>query len=266
MKSLFFPGVLLLISLSVFAGHEDHNCSRHRFFQSAEVPTHVKDSALLLYDVSHYAISLEVTDSSTFIKGYTEITARAINNISELKFELRNSMSIDSVFLDGARTENYMHQSDLVNIDPGTVIPAGNLFSARIYYKGSGGQGGFFSGISNRKDAQTGKYVTYTLSEPFAARDWYACKQVLHDKADSADIWLTVGEGLMAGSNGLLQGIDSLENDRLRFRWKTRYPVAYYLLSLSVSEYQDYSFLYKTRQQSGFNPGPELYLRYPRFL
>jgi aminopeptidase N len=79
------------------------------------------------------------------------------------------------------------------------------------------------------------------LSEPFHAKDWFVCKQVLSDKADSAYIFITVDTSLMAGSNGTLANISSLSDSTRRFEWKTRYPVAFYLLSFSVSDYQDYS-------------------------
>jgi len=30
-------------------------------------------------------------------------------------------------------------------------------------------------------------------------------------------------------------------NGKLRYEWKTKYPIDYYLLSFAVAEYQDYS-------------------------
>jgi aminopeptidase N len=166
----------------------------------------------------------------------------AVEDLDEVVFELSIGMKVDSVFIDGEKVPAYSHGKDLVRITPEVTLEAGKQFSTRIFYQGTGGQYGFFSGISNRIDGLWGKRVTYTLSEPFHAMDWFACKQVLTDKADSAYVYLTVADHLKAGSNGLLAGVDNLPGNKVRYRWETRYPIAFYLLSLSVSEYIDYSY------------------------
>ncbi len=245
MKRYFLPAIIALLPILCLAETTDLDCSGHRAFNLKSVPTHVQDSALLKYDVSHYGISLNVTDSNTYISGFTDIQATALEQIQELVFELKSVMEVDSVFFGGQKLSSFTHEHDLIKFSPASPVLMDDLFVVRVYYNGSGEKGGFFSGISNKTDSQWGTRVTYTLSEPFAARDWFVCKQVLNDKADSADVWLTVAEGLMAGSNGKLVEIDSLDENELRFHWKTLYPTAYYLLSLSVSNYQDYSIYTK---------------------
>ena len=47
----------------------------------------------------------------------------------------------------------------------------------------------------------------------------------------------------MAGSdssNGLLQEVIDLPANKKQFRWKTRYPMAYYLASIAIANYQEY--------------------------
>jgi len=202
--------------------------------------TYVKDSALLDYDVGFYWIDIEVSDTSTFVRGNTSVHARAVKNIDELVFELSTDHRIDSIIVNGIKQSSFRHEDDLIRIDLPSSISG--EFRACIYYEGTGGQNSFFAGISNRLDYWWNKRVTYTLSESFNAHDWFVCKQVLTDKADSAYIFLTTPDRLKAGSNGILSGIDSLSGNRLKYKWKTRYPIAYYLLSLSVAAYQDYSF------------------------
>jgi aminopeptidase N len=63
----------------------------------------------------------------------------------------------------------------------------------------------------------------------------------LSDKADSAYIFLTCNNNLKAGSNGLLTNIVPLPGNKLRYEWKTYYPIDYYLLSFTVSTYQEYN-------------------------
>ena len=75
--------------------------------------------------------------------------------------------------------------------------------------------------------------------------NWFPCKQVLPDKADSAYIFLTTDRSLKAGSNGLLENTVELSGNRIRYEWKTRYPIAYYLISYAVADYYDYSYYVK---------------------
>jgi len=83
--------------------------------------------------------------------------------------------------------------------------------------------------------------VTYTLSEPLNARDWFPAKQVLEDKIDSVTFSLICDKELLAGSNGLLIKVEEVGSDHM-LTWKTHYPMAYYLLSFAVADYMDYSF------------------------
>jgi aminopeptidase N len=204
--------------------------------------THVRDSGLLLYDISHYGIFLEVSDTGTNITGHTEISASMLESAAELVFELSSELEVDSISLGDIEISSWKHDSDLIRISTQLPLQVTQQLCASVWYHGDPGTSNAYRGISNRTDPVWGSRVTYTLSEPFSALDWFVCKQVLHDKADSSDVFITVDEGLMAGSNGVLAGIDSLPGGKVRFHWKSGHTIAYYLLSLAVADYQDYSF------------------------
>jgi aminopeptidase N len=55
-------------------------------------------------------------------------------------------------------------------------------------------------------------------------------------------MWITVPANLKAGSNGVLRSISNMPNTQLRYEWKTNYPIDYYLLSIAVGPYIDYSY------------------------
>ena len=195
------------------------------------------------YDVSFYFIDLEVTDKSTFIKGSVTIDVQRISGqLDVLVFELVNNYAVDSVFLQNTRIPGFTHNLDLVSIPVPSEIQHDDGFRIKIYYQGQAAQGGFFSGISNGISLTYQTRVTYTLSEPFQAREWFPSKQNLSDKADSAWIFITVDSSLMAGSNGLLTNVSSLPDGKKRYEWKTNHSIAYYLISFSVADYREYSF------------------------
>jgi len=227
---------------SVFGQEIDYkNFSETKSIRFNDLDNSLADPRLLLYDITFYYIDLEANNISTSIKGFTEIKGSSLNEISELLFELSGEVTIDSLFLNGSVDTGYIHANDLIIINPDTFINEGEYFTVRIYYHGEPGSDDFFSGISNRIDNNWNQRITYTLSEPFSAKTWFPCKQVLTDKADSAYIFITTDTSLMAGSNGLLTGITPLPGGRQRFEWKTSYPIAFYLLSFTVADYRDYS-------------------------
>lgn len=192
------------------------------------------------YDVKHYFLDIEVSNLSVDVSGevtiLSEVTATELDTFA---FELLDEMAIYGVYINGEEL-SVVRENDECFIPLNTPLSQGELFTAKIEYGGTPPTGGFFAGVTNTYDSW-GKWVTWTLSEPFAARDWWPTKQVLTDKADSAWIFLTTASTNMAGSNGLLTAITPMPDNKLRYEWKTNYPIDYYLISFAVSEYQEYN-------------------------
>ncbi len=200
-------------------------------------------AAAMDFDVKHYRIDLEVSDTSSFIRGNVCILSRAGENpLDSICLELSAFMEVDSVFLDSAAVYGIHHESDFLFVDPPGEIAPGTLFSTRIHYHGKGNEAGARGGLSNRLDDRYNARVTYSLSEPFYARDWFPCKQDLNDKADSVSIFITTSGELMAGSNGMLENVVDLPGGLIRYEWRSRYPIAYYLISVAVADYKRYDF------------------------
>ncbi|GAB3826830.1 hypothetical protein GCM10028895_38330 [Pontibacter rugosus] len=63
---------------------------------------------------------------------------------------------------------------------------------------------------------------------------------MLTDKADSVQVSVTTDAQNKVGSNGLLTHIADLPDGRKRYEWKSTYPIAYYLVSVAVSDYEEY--------------------------
>jgi aminopeptidase N len=194
------------------------------------------------YDVTFYFLDLEVNNTSIDLSGCVTVQAVLVNPETDtLVLELIDEVTVDSVLLDGDNLP-FSHSDDFVIF----ALPPGyqeeDLLEMKVFYNITGIETNRRLGIFNRETSD-GKQVTYTLSEPYYAKTWFPCKQVLSDKADSVYVFLTMADTLMAGSNGLLTHVEPLGNDRKRYEWKSYYPVAYYLPSFSVANYMDYSFM-----------------------
>ncbi len=197
------------------------------------------------YDVTFYHLNISLTDTSTYVKGNAIMVAFSLKpSLNQVVLALSNYIEIDSVYFNNHKT-TFVHHNDSLTVF--SILPPkeGEKFSINVYYQGISAGSGFFSGISSRADYKWKVPVTWTLSEPFGAKDWFPCKEDLTDKADSADIFITVPKGLMAGSNGILTEVDTLSDSLLTYKWETRYPIAFYLISATVADFQDYSFRIK---------------------
>lgn len=222
-----------------------HACSLEKRDAHATMKPTVADPAEDHYDVKHIFMNLTARSSNTAIGGAVATTAIVVApTMPAYVFELNPAYTIDSVKINGQilphTSNNFVHTVALP-----TPLAQNTTFTAAVFYSGqlTGGGGGFFSnGIRNQASPSWGTRVTYTLSQPYDARDWWPCKQSLQDKIDSATIWLTVPDTTLAGSNGVLRRIDTLPNNFHRFRWKTLLPTDYYLFSIAVAPYTNYMY------------------------
>ena len=233
---------LILIHFPAFLIAQDFNVCGHR--KSAVVMSEDAPGYHPLeekYDVKYYHLNLNVTNESTDIKGNTSIFIQILEEFDTLVFELSDQMQIDSVTINNAINSNvFQNDNKLFIISENPYLPDEQLI-VNIFYSSPEGYDPS-DGLYRSYDYTYGKYATYTLSEPFSANNWFPVKQKLSDKADSVSVWITTDTSLMAGSNGLLKRITSLDNGKQRFEWHSDYPIAYYLISFSVAEYMDYSF------------------------
>jgi len=192
------------------------------------------------YDVTFYGLDIEVTSSSIYVEGNGTINGVALIPLDTFAFELIPEQLIDAIWFNNVQYTNYSRSGSNVLV-PVDEIGVGESFSAQIFYHGQPPTGGFFAGVSNGYSSTYNKPVTWTLSEPFAAKDWFPVKQDLEDKADSVWVFLTTDTSEMAGSQGLLTNVVDLGNGKHRMEWKSNYPIDYYLISFAVADYQEYN-------------------------
>ncbi len=189
------------------------------------------------YDIKWYFLDLEADNLSTNLKGSVTILVEiGLEGMDKLVIELASNMSVDSIVIN-SQSRPFTHDEDLLSISLVNPQVRGDLLEFQIYYHGQPSQG-----VYQAFDSRWGVHVSWTLSEPFSAKNWFPCKQDLKDKADSSRVFITIGDGLMAGSNGLLKNIVPLADNKVRYEWFSSYPIEYYLISYAISDYQDYSF------------------------
>ncbi len=247
MKKIALTFAIAFISIYTFAqlnlSNIEHKCSHqpkesiHHFYNTG------KSSLMSNYDVKFYKLDIEAERDTTAISGNVIIHAKATSaTLDTFAFDLISSANVDSVYINNIKQNTIIHTGDEVFVPLSTPVSNGNFVTAQIFYRSIPTATGFFSGITSATSSQWGNDVTWTLSEPFNAKEWWPCKQELKDKAESVYIFVTTNSDNMVGSNGLLTAVVNLPNNKKRYEWKSNYPIDYYLISIAVAKYIDYSF------------------------
>ncbi|HEX8349382.1 MAG TPA: hypothetical protein VF598_05435, partial [Hymenobacter sp.] len=197
------------------------------------------------YDVSYYKLDLALENTTRAVSGVVWMQARAGQLLDSLAFELYPTLTIDSVVVNGRRSPGLHRVDGDVTAKLAQAVPGRTLFNALIYYRGTAPNSNT-GGVAVGNALNTGfrmpynVNVTWSLSEPFGAYEWWPCKQVLTDKADSSDVWVTTTNPNKVGSNGVLQRVTPLPGNKSRYEWKSRHPIDYYLISVAVGPYLEY--------------------------
>ena len=199
---------------------------------------------LFNYDIKFYALNINIDAKKPTVSGNVQLWMKPIPLKDTFAFELNDIMSIDSILINNKKLNKFTRSKGNV-IFSHPSQPKTSMLKVNVFYHGTVQTGGFFSGVSTQYNETWEKWVTWTLSEPFAAKDWFPVKQDLQDKADSAWIFLTTDSNYMAGSEGLLTQTVNLPNGKKRYEWKTSYPIDYYLISFAVADYMQYNIYQK---------------------
>ncbi len=242
-KSTLLIVFVLFFSTHLFAGFNPNNyCAyRKKLNHHSSTRTTMADPAEANYDVKRLNFNLHLTDTTVFVIG--DVTTAAIvivPTLSNYVFELDTLMVIDSAKLNGAIVAT-TNVGNVRTISISTPLNMGAYFTVEIFYHGyPPAGGGFFHGLTHDSTAY-GTQMVYSISDPYAAQDWWPAKQCIDDKIDTVDMFVTVPQGLTDGSNGILISIDSTTTPGFwQYHWQTHNPIDYYLISIAVAKYAEY--------------------------
>ena len=247
MKNIFLS---LLILISIFANAQQHFCSKakqstfkNQFqFQARTSSLLPQISHELKYDVKfvHLNLNLERTNKNVS-GGVTTVATVTIAPLDTFQTLLHQNHTIDSIRFNGLLLSS-IRQDSLIKVKVPTPLSNGTTFTVIVYYHGIAPVGGsaIGNGFSNGTSGSWGNQVTWSLSESLAGYHWWPCKQILTDKIDSSWVFVTTDSTNKVGSNGLLKNTVIVGNKK-RYEWKSKTPIAYYLISVAIAKYKEYN-------------------------
>ncbi len=237
--------IILLLSSAVLSMQAQHPCSVSKIHNGSLTPLASTSLTNLenKYDLKFYHLNINAERTNKFVSGNVRCLATVKSTtLDTFAFELHSALTVDSVILNGIKRP-VIRSGNEARVTFSSIQNQGTLFDATVYYKGTAptsGGGAIGDGYNNGTSGTWGNSVTWSLSEAYSAYEWFPCKQQLQDKIDSSWVFVTTDSANKVGSNGLLKNVVTIGNKK-RYEWKSKYPIDYYLISISVARYIDYS-------------------------
>jgi aminopeptidase N len=194
-------------------------------------------------DVTYYRLHLSLTYTTKYLIGDVVVNLKAKSNLTSCFLDLNSVMKVDSVKIGGKKV-NYTHANNRLEVPFAQTLATDQIASLNIFYRGlpaATGFGSFSFGLINQNKSQ----AMWSLSEPYGSPDWFPSKDNPADKADSSDVWITAPSYFVSVSNGTLQSVTANADNTKTYRWKNRYPISPYLISVACSNYTQYNNYYK---------------------
>jgi len=192
------------------------------------------------YDVSYYRIELRISTAPVMLYGRVTFKVRpVIDNLTSIRIDFTDSLAVDSIVA-GPTPLAYTRTSDMITVTLDRPYMSGEELTFQVGYHGVPVWNGFGGGGLSFTPTATVPWV-WSLSQPYGAKDWWPCKDGLRDKADSVDVVVTCDSSWLVGSNGRLAGVVNNGDGTSTTTWEERYPIATYLISIAVADYEQFS-------------------------
>ena len=209
-------------------------------------------------DVTYYGLDLRLTHTPRYLRGAATITLKStVANLTTFFLDLNSTtaptgegLRVDSVKAGTTRLV-YQFSQNKLTITPPQPLAAGQALTLTVFYQG----------IPNSRDLGSFRFSTHertsdpaiwSLSEPYGSPDWFPCRDTPADKADSSSVRITAPAQFVSVSNGVLVSTTDNPDGTRTYQWRNSYPIAQYLISVALSNYQVYDtpFTYGGRTMS----------------
>ncbi|MCK4339757.1 MAG: T9SS type A sorting domain-containing protein [Candidatus Cloacimonetes bacterium] len=199
------------------------------------------------YDVKYYLIDINVDFENEFIIANNIVRFEVIDDsVSNILLHFTNNLIIDGIYRNSLNLA-YTHEDNIIDIDLNGLFNSGDIVELNIQYHGYP-ETRLEDGL--KFETHNGVPIAFTMVSPKGARKWWPCKDTPADKPDSIDIWITFPSEYVCASNGLLQEVIDNGDNTITNKWHESYPVATYLTSFAVTNYEIFSFEYEYNSQT----------------
>ncbi|TAE26869.1 MAG: T9SS C-terminal target domain-containing protein [Cytophagales bacterium] len=217
-------------------------------------------------DITYYGLNLRLTHTPAYLNGATTISFKATSaNLSRFFLDLNTQHKVDSIKVGrggAGAVLTFVRETNRVQVTLPQPLSIGQAYTLTVFYQGNPASASGFGSFAFATHGPTNAPVIWSLSEPYGTQDWFPCKDTPADKADSSAVDLTADKQFVSVSNGRLIGTTDNPDGTRTYRWRNSYPIAHYLISLAMTNYQQYD----TPFTSGTQTMPVNHYVYPETL
>jgi aminopeptidase N len=270
MRFIYF---LLFLPLTAFAqtdGSQYCQEGKVRYYErlAANPKARVAYPGDATIDVTYYGLDLRLTHTPANLRGAATITLKSTtDNLSNFFLDLNSTtattgegLRVDSVKT-GTRKLTFRHEQNRLTITPAQPLANGQAITLTVFYQGIPNSRDLGSFRFSRHESNTEPSI-WSLSEPYGAPDWFPCKDTPGDKADSSSVRVTAPARFVSISNGTLVSTTDNPDGTRTYLWQNHYPIAQYLISVALSNYERYD----TPFTYGSQTMPVTHYIYPEIL
>lgn len=198
-------------------------------------------------NVKSYALDLEIFPDEQKIAGVGETKFVLVAPSDQVELKLDSRFDISKIEVNG-KAAQYQRQSGILTISLGAEQPSGSTAKVAVYYSGKPhvAKNAPWAGGSVWSKTAKGEHFIATAVQGEGCDLFWPCKDHFSDKAEQMQIKLTVPKGLSAVTNGVLQKIDELPDNKQRFDWLLSVPASDYNIALNIGPYSRISETYQS--------------------
>ncbi|UFH55997.1 hypothetical protein [Spirosoma sp. KNUC1025] len=197
-------------------------------------------------DVTYYGLDLRLTHTPASLRGAATISLKStLNNLGSFFLDLNSTtattgegLRVDSVKA-GSQKLPFQHAQNRLTITPAQPLALGQALTLTVFYQGVPNSRDLGSFRFSRHESTTDPAI-WSLSEPYGSPDWFPCRDTPADKADSSSVKITAPAQFVSVSNGTLVSKTDNPDGTRTYHWKNSYPIAQYLISVALSNYEQY--------------------------
>jgi hypothetical protein len=205
----------------------------------------------------HYVLDIEVSNldpvlNTCDIVGSNVMTIQSKSaSLDEFTIRLRDQYTIPNAYVNGATPVTVTTASEttrVVTLD--RTYTMDEVFTLTIEYQGNSVDLPEAGGTITVDTQPDGTPVVATLSQPYFAYTWWPVKEgdvgEPGDNSDKAtmEFHITAPDTFDAPCNGLLQGVEVLDDNRKRHHWASDYAVIPSLVAFAATEYNTWTAYY----------------------
>ncbi|MBR9860909.1 hypothetical protein GYB22_09200 [bacterium] len=234
-----FINILFLsfLSLACIQNSTAQSFDEYLSYQCTHATHNTLDPRADTFDVLKYLIVADFTPYPTAysFSALTTLEIKLLEDASVLSLDLLG-LPVDSVTVNGVK-KNHTYSSPSLNI-PLDNAKKDDVIEVVVAYKGNPQKDPTWGGFYFTKEYAFNMGVGFASNPHNFGRVWFPCLDNFTDKA-LYEFKVTVNDPLKAYCNGLLQSVTDHQNGTHTFHWKLDQPIATYLASVAISDYEE---------------------------